>query len=125
MNELRRAELRERMKEIREELDAFEAEDTAEECAALLGRHFKTQNCYSCPEKPSDYWRLYVKPLRIDKDGTLIAVSFQIDRDGKIDIENKQYFYPKQLASFQEITEKAFNKARDLCLKAATKALSA
>jgi len=86
------------------------------------GKFFKTSNCYSCPEKPSDYWWLYTKITEIKpKDiyntrGNGVAShytgwSFQVDKYGQISIEREKSGYIHSLG--QEITEKEFNAAWD------------
>lgn len=58
----------------------------------LIGKCFKYKNNYSCPEKPSDYWFLYVRIDSLSKDGDLFSTQFQTDMYGKFLFEKREYF---------------------------------
>jgi hypothetical protein len=62
------------------------------ELIKYVGSYFKYVNSYSCPEKDSDYWwmYLYVKGF---KEGNLVCFSFQKDKYGKIVINPHDYIY--------------------------------
>lgn len=75
----------------------------------LLGKTFKLRNCYSCPEKPSDYWPLYIKVQEIDKAGMLTMFQFEADKFGRISIRLDRYRYDVMGAT--EISAPEFNKA--------------
>lgn len=58
----------------------------------LEGKAFKYRNCYSCPEKPSDYWWLYIKVLKVTKDH-IETHQFQTDKYGEITITLRKRHY--------------------------------
>ena len=78
----------------RAELDAAiwkqEAKERDRKNAKLVGRCFKYRNCYSCPEKESDYWWLYRKITRVE-DGSLRAFEFQIDSRGEFEVRPDKF----------------------------------
>ena len=43
-----------------------------------VGKYFKYRTNYSCPEKPEDYWWVYVYPHTIE-NGQVIAFVFDTD----------------------------------------------
>lgn len=52
----------------------------------LVGKHYKFRNCYSCPDKESDYWWSYTKVIGVE-DGAVILWNFQTDKYGEISIK--------------------------------------
>ncbi len=67
-----------------------------------IGRCFKTKNCYSCPDKPSDYWNLYVIIIDIDyvnyiHDGSpephFVVLKFQNCKREVIEFQLKDSMY--------------------------------
>jgi hypothetical protein len=75
------------------------------ENGSKVGKTFRTQNNYSCPEKPSDYWWLYAKVTRMDDDGLLYATTFQTDKYGNVDIKYDELVYHMQHYSQCPATE--------------------
>lgn len=65
-------------------------------------------NCYSCPEKKSDYWNVYYKVIEINDNGGIVAVSLQKDKYGRIESEIKTI--SKECLNLEEITEKDYIK---------------
>jgi len=108
MNQI--AELEEREREIRTELYRLRGIETQERNRSLVGRCFKYRNSYSCPEKPSDYWWMYTKVMKL-KGANIICWQFQTDRDGKIEIEFARSYYNHMVGDQVEISESEFNKA--------------
>lgn len=51
------------------------------------GKYFKYKNCYSCPEKESDYWYMYIKITEVKQTYWMSGYTFQTDKDGKVLIE--------------------------------------
>lgn len=50
---------------------------------ALVGKTFKyPKNCYSCPEKPSDYWPVYAQVVKAGKGTLLETIQFETDSRG-------------------------------------------
>ena len=94
------------------QLQRIENRERYGEAIGLLGKCFRTRNNYSCPEKPSDYWWLYIRVTRVATDGSLYAFEFEVDKNGAIRINPLQYMYrPDTLSRYQEITLADFKKA--------------
>ena len=56
-----------------------------------LNKYFVYRNdCYSCPEKESDYWNVYYKVININEYGGIEAISLQKDRYGRIESQITQ-----------------------------------
>lgn len=89
------------------ELNALKAEQADQRNAALVGKCFKYRNSYSCPG-PDDYWWMYAQVLRA-KDGSLRALRFQTDRDGKVEVEPDAYFSCSE--NYKSITLMEFAEA--------------
>lgn len=105
----RKEELEDIIINARNELnDITDKEDEIED-AKFVGRFFKTENNYSCPEKPSDYWWLYIKVIT-NSEG-IHTFRFQADKDGKIEIDPLHYYLRPSLESYVEITEKEYSNA--------------
>lgn len=97
-----------------------DAEDDARN-ATYLGRCFKTCNSYSCPQKPGDYWWLYVKVTSV-KDG-IKGLMFQVDCNGRIEIQPKDYLMANTLDSYTPISSAQWDKAWLKCLDQARAAI--
>lgn len=95
---------------LKEQLDRLRDAERRAESKKLVGRYFKYRNCYSCPEKESDYWWLYVKVTGADA-----SFQFQTDRYGRVEIEPDHYF--NYSGQYVEITAKEFNAAWGALLK--------
>jgi hypothetical protein len=85
----------------------------------LIGKCFKQRNNFSLPEKPSDYWFLYIKITEIKEsylyDGGENGVycryngwSFETDKNKNIAIERIKKNYVHMLG--EEISQEEFNK---------------
>jgi hypothetical protein len=81
----------------------------------LIGTFYKYRNNYSCPEKPSDYWWLYIHVTGL-KGTMLIGNTFQTDKYGKCEFE-KERVADSVIAGAKKITKaeyiKALNKFSD------------
>lgn len=84
---------------LKHELNEIEDAEQKEINKTLIGKCYKYRNNYSCPESDSDYWYIYARMIRIDEDGLLVAVRFQIDRNGRIEIEEDTDFTSQHYAS--------------------------
>lgn len=89
-----------------EEIEEAEASKTTSE---LLGKCYRTQNNYSCPESDDDYWWLYSKVVATD--GRALTV-FQFERTSL----NEALVRPEQhrywsMDGHEEISESEFRKA--------------
>lgn len=91
-------------------LSRAQAKQRAEENGALVGRFYKYHNSYSCPEKPSDRWWLYIRVESVD--GYCIkCLKFETDKYGKVEIEPRHNLSFRLGDGYQEITAAEFNKA--------------
>ena len=70
--------------ELQEEyFKLYELEELQEK---YLNKYFVYRNnCYSCPEKESDYWNVYYKVISINEYGGIEAISLEKDKYGKIE----------------------------------------
>jgi hypothetical protein len=109
-----------RIKELREivgkacqEIDEIETAERIKENKALVGKCFRYHNCYSCPEKNTDYWWCYRQITGLDEYGDLLSWEFQIDKDGKVEIDPSSYFGRQVDDGWQPITKAQFQKAWD------------
>jgi hypothetical protein len=85
----------------------------------LEGKYFKYKNCYSCPQKKSDYWWLYSKVVTVEKENlyksgenvlaTCTCWGFQTDKNGMININPIYETYTHSLGV--EISKSEFEKA--------------
>jgi len=105
----RKEELQEIIINARDELNDITDKEDDIENAKFIGRFFKARNNYSCPEKPSDYWWLYIK-VETDNEG-LHGVEFQTDKDGKIEVDFSRYYLRHSLEGYIEITEEEYAEA--------------
>ena len=82
---------------------------------------YKFKNCYSCPEKPSDYWWLYIKILSIDSRDYVNVLEIQKDKHGAISINNRESVnlnnYEFRNNRYIKITESEWNKGVKRILK--------
>lgn len=90
------------------------------ENAAVVGKHFKYRNCYSCPERPSDYWWLYLRVIEA-KGGRLKCFAFEIDKYGKISVETKNSLYHVR-DGYRPISAKEYRRAWDALMAKLKKA---
>lgn len=86
-------ELKRIAKSAGDEISRIEVRERVAEANSLLGRCFKYRNSYSCPEKPSDYWWLYLRVVGVDKFGGLECFEFQIDKYGDLSVRPKRHAY--------------------------------
>jgi len=104
----------------------LEDEERTRKHGALVGRFFRYRNCYSCPEKESDYWWLYVAVTAMDEHGSLRVLKFQTDKEGKVSIEPRTFAMGELFTDgkYIEITEADFIAARRELLQHIESALS-
>jgi hypothetical protein len=114
----RREELEKQIRELSAEHNALVEIDERAEDRKLLGCCFKYRNNYSCPESDADYWWLYLKITSAD-DG-LMALTFEVDKNGRITIDPCHHVYRRTLLSgYTEIKASELSKAWDRCITAA------
>ncbi len=109
-----RDELQTQARKIRDRIIAIEQREKAERAKALVGKCFRYRNCYSCPQKPSDYWWLYVRVDGVTRYGEVRMTSFQQDTHGDIVIKRGERGMTDLVSGgggYQPITVRAFNSA--------------
>ena len=104
----RKQEIREQIKPLLDELNLLEREEKERETKGLIGRCFKYHNSYSCPKSDADKWWIYRRITGVD-GGSLHSTSFQIDIDGKIEIEVTDTF--NSVTGWQEVSESEYQNA--------------
>lgn len=116
----RKEELQRQLKALHEELNTItDAENDARD-ATFVGKCFKARNNYSCPKTEKDYWWLYLKVLRADTG--LYCLGFQIDCNGRIEIEPSVYMTANLLNSYTPMKPDDFEKAWTRCVLAVSEA---
>lgn len=84
--------LRAQARLVAEKIGKIEEAERFQGNKGLEGKAFKYRNCYSCPEKPSDYWWLYIKVTKVTKDH-IETHEFQTDKYGEITINLRKQHY--------------------------------
>lgn len=102
--------LYEERRQISARIGDIEEAEAEEGTALLVGRYFKGQNNYSCPETPADYWPIYWK-IYAAEGRTIKVFQFQRDKDGRSSAEPDVTRYWG--VDGQEITAGEFNAAWD------------
>jgi hypothetical protein len=110
MQKDRKAELEKQISVLRGELNRIKEAEADKAYSALVGKFFKAKNHYSCPEKPSDYWWIYVKVLGVSGGG-LSCTSFQTDKNGEVNVRPDAFYMSVSLESYIEIPEKEYERA--------------
>lgn len=106
----RKQQLQEIISEARSELDEIKAKENIAFCEPLIGKCYKTQNNYSCPETEDDYWWLYLKVISMTESGSGFNVlAFQVDKDGRADIRPNDYMHRNSMLRYEEIDPSEFN----------------
>lgn len=86
----REAELRAVLAGARDKLNAIKKARERGRALALVGKCYAYRNSYSCPKSSSDYWTLYLRVVGVTEHGNVRIVQFQVDKDGRISIEEQQ-----------------------------------
>lgn len=108
LKDLSDEKLKQALSEIRSEMQSREAAAYAEKNMQNVGKCFVARNCYSCPEKKSDYWNVYYMVLNLNDGNGVDVLQLQIDRDGNAFIQ-KTNSYVHLLG--KKISRAAFDKA--------------
>jgi hypothetical protein len=77
----------------------------------MVGQHWVyRRNCYSCPEKPSDYWDVYGRVDGVDGASLILTVAY-VDSYGKPTLhrESAVSFDGEMPTKWEKTTAKAFN----------------
>lgn len=102
--------LKSEARKINEKISRIEHDARATENKQHIGRCFKYRNSYSCPEKPSDYWWLYIRVTGLLKDGSVEYTEFQIDKYGEVTIKAKKQMYWVR-DGYRPISKSEFDRA--------------
>lgn len=102
-------DLRRQERAINQRIGAIQDAARFEENKAQVGKCFRYRNCYSCPEKPGDYWWLYAKVQSIAKSGHLTVFMFQTDKYGEVTIKIDKYRHSMN-DGYQPIAREQFDK---------------
>ena len=98
------------LKKLYEERTKIQDEIENEDCKALVGKTFiYKNNSYSCPEKKSDYWNVYLKVVDVF-DGGIICFTCEKDSDGNIQIQTEKRYGKNSLIGYVPCKEKEFEK---------------
>lgn len=115
--------------QLQEELRKIEEKEFQElmekhypEFKKLEGKCFKIKNCYSNPRNESDYWFLYIKIQKIEREDLYLlrgedissnfhGISFQKDKYGIVSIDFEYSNYVHSMSEENEITNKEFKTA--------------
>lgn len=84
--------LKEQAQSLAAKIGKIQDADRYQENKKLEGKAFKYRNNYSCPQKPSDYWWMYIKVLKVTKD-FIDTHEFQTDQYGQITIDLRKRHY--------------------------------
>ena len=96
---------------IGQRIDRLQTQQRAAENRALIGSCFKYRNSYSCSEKPSDYWWLYLRVTGTDGSGNLKVLEFQTDKYGEVTIKPARIVWSRLSDGYRPIKQVEFNKA--------------
>ncbi len=84
---------------------------------AFVGKVFVYRdNCYSCPEKPDDYWDIYVKVVDVF-DGGMKTLSVQKTAYGFVEIKLEKSWGTSYIESLEECSESEFEKEYNKLMK--------
>lgn len=106
---------KERVK-ISQKIWAAEALEREKENKNLIGKCFKYRNCYSCPEKESDYWYIYTM-IRSADGHKLRAHEFQVDKNGRVEINAKAEYFRSLTDGWREIPDTEYFLAWNALIK--------
>jgi hypothetical protein len=103
----RKEELQAIIDKAREEYQILETIDKYAKNKEKLGRYYKYQDGYN----NDDQWWMYLLVNKIDDDGDLFVLSFEINNDGRIIISQEKDPYTNIIAGALEIYPGEFSKA--------------
>lgn len=98
------------LRPIQQALADLRDKETLAASKALVGKCFKYHNNYSCPEKPIDYWWLYIKVVRVG-DYWPVTFEFQTDKHGHITIKTNDCCVITGKDGYVPITSREFDAA--------------
>lgn len=108
----RKREIEKQLKALHQELNEMNEQENQRKYGRLVGQCFVYRNCYSCPEKPGDYWNVYIRVNKVV--GCYVDVLlFEIDNAGRITIDPSRTLPASMMgASYMPVTEVQFNKQK-------------
>lgn len=77
------------LRPIQQALGRLRDQEARKESTSLIGRCFKYKNCYSCPDKPSDYWWMYIKVVGASHWPK--TFEFQTDKYGHLTVKTDKH----------------------------------
>ena len=81
------------------------------ELKTVVGKCFiYKNNCYSCPEKKSDYWDIFYKVVELDVEGSLRIISISKDKNGLINFKEMQEYSTSYMRSLKPLSAKIFDE---------------
>ena len=91
---------------------AYESAVTLPSMRKYIGRHFKYRNSYSCPQKDTDYWWLYIRIIGVE-DGSFVALKAQTDQYGRhtVQTDSLPAVDGKPMEGWVEIDDAEFDSA--------------
>lgn len=101
--------LKQQARAVAEKIGRIEDAERYAQNKKLEGKAFKYRNSYSCPDKPSDYWWMYTKVLKVTRDFIHIH-QFQTDRYGSVTIDLEKKHYRHFHGGFVEIKSSEFER---------------
>lgn len=104
----RKEQLREQISPLFAELNKLECVEKTNELKGLVGRYFRYRNSRGFPESEADKWWIYRHVTGVI-DGDISAVSFQVDKNGKIEIYRSNIF--NDVTDWQEIDKEEYMAA--------------
>jgi hypothetical protein len=114
----RKEQLEAELEEIREKEFLEAVEKSYPEYKKMEGKCFKQTNSYSCPETENDYWPIYTKIIKIEKEdlypgayeilSKFTGIRFQLDITGIVSIDTEFEGYTHSFKPEEEITEPEF-----------------
>ena len=105
------------LKKLYTEQSKIKDEIENEDCKELIGKTFiYKNNSYSCPEKKSDYWDVYLKVVDAP-DGGFMCLTCEKDSYGCIQIQTQKRFGSDSLIGYVPCKEKEFENYYNKLLK--------
>lgn len=83
----------------------------------LIGHCYKYRSSYSCPEKQSDYWWLYIQVLKIESADFCCVNTFQKSSDGHIRFEFNKINPLSLIIDRSEIPLTVYNQEKKKLIK--------
>lgn len=111
--ETKRAELRALMREVAVLDEKRLREEEYPRAKKLQGTFWKYRNCYSAPNKESDYWWMFQHVVEVKPDGLMLIHEFQIDSNGEAHFQcgKRDSWRFRRLSGWQRATRREWTQA--------------